>query len=58
MTPKVNQSKVPARKIRNQAKRPPNFDDRFEHLYRVLSGRLHEIIHFHWYRQLWPAHSA
>jgi len=24
----------------------------------VLSARVHEMIHFHWYLQLWPANSA
>jgi arsenite methyltransferase len=26
--------------------------------HRVLSARVHEMIHFRWYRQLWPASSA
>jgi len=27
-------------------------------LNRVISARLHEMIYFHWYLQLWPAHSV
>jgi ABC-type multidrug transport system ATPase subunit len=25
---------------------------------RVLSARVYEMIHFRWYRQLWPVHPA
>jgi len=36
----------------------PYSENRIRQIFRVLSARVHEMIHFRWYRQLWPASSA
>ena len=42
--------------MKNNCNEP--FSQMHEEMFGVISARLHEMIYFHWYLQLWPAHSV